>query len=153
MTKPNPAAREALIRDVIASIEAEERTFQMEYWVTTDARDDLPIGDRPDRSDEAPASCETASCIAGHLEAVRPELAASLAPRFRGRFGLEHAKLAAAIYQAETGEECTIDFWGEQAPKALDRITREDAIAHVRGEHRDWPLLDRSATRDGGEEG
>jgi hypothetical protein len=147
MTKPNPAAREALIRDVIASIEAEERTFQMEYWVTPDARDDLPIGDP---SEEAPATCDTASCIAGHLEAVRPELAASLAPRFRGRYGLEHDELAAAIYQAETGEVCPFDFWGNQAPKQLEHITREDAIAHVRGEHEQWPLLDR-ASRDDGE--
>jgi hypothetical protein len=152
MTKPNPAAREALIRDVIASIEAEERTFQMEYWVTTDASVD-PYGPRPDRSEEAPATCDTASCIAGHLEAVRPELAAALAPRFRGRYGLEHAELAAAIYQAETGEACRFDFWGTSAPKQLESITREDAIAHIRGEHRDWPLLDRSASRDGGEEG
>lgn len=148
MTKPNPAAREALIRDVIASIEAEERTFQMEYWVTTDASVD-PYGLRPDRSEEAPATCDTASCIAGHLEAVRPGLAARLAPAFRSRFGLDHAGLARAIYTAETGEACPIDFWGNEAPKSLESITREDAIAHVRGEHEEWPLLDRASHDDG----
>jgi hypothetical protein len=140
MPKTNPEARAALIRDLVNSIAAEDRTFQMDYWVTTD-RDGLN-GPLTSRYEEAPASCETASCIAGHLEAVRPELALELVDQFRSRYGVEHAHLAAAIYQAETGEACPFDFWGHLSSKDLEHITREDAVAHIRGEHDEWPLLD-----------
>lgn len=133
----NHEKKAALINDLIASITAEGHTFDMSAWTTDE--------------DEAtgPATCETASCLAGHLEAIRPALAAQLAECFEaeeydgtptGR--VDHAELAVAIWKRETGEaSCPLDFLGHNTPRSLERLTVEDAVAHVRGENPEWPLL------------
>lgn len=141
----NPA-KDRLHADLIASIEAEDRYFNMAYWVTDHAAD--PFCHDPN---EPPATCDTASCLAGHIEAVRPELAAELAPRFRARWGLDHQRLAQTIYELETGEPCPLDFLGRNRldDVELDQISREDAVLHVRGEHDEWPLLGGRAEGDG----
>ena len=135
MPKPNPEKKAALIRDLVESIRAEDRVFQMEFWTTTDR--DEPFGS----AHGDPATCDTASCIAGHLEAIRPVLAAELAYRYRFPDGeICHADLARAIYRAETGEaSCPFDFIGYQSSKSLEEITREDAVAHVLGTNPEWP--------------
>lgn len=142
MTNP---AKAKLHQDLIDSIDAEDRFFNMAYWVTPHIED--PFAYDPN---EPVATCDTASCIAGHLEAIRPELAAELAPSFRNRFGLNHERLAVAIYERETGEACRLDFRARNhTEKNLHEVTREDAIAHVRGEHPNWPLLSGRHPDDG----
>lgn len=143
----NPA-KDRLHADLIASIEAEDRTFNMAYWVDVDV--DGPFYD----PNEPPATCDTASCMAGHIEALRPELAAELAPQFRNRWGLDHRRLAQTIYELETGEPCRLDFLGLNTSLArrLGEITRAEAIAHIRGEHDEWPLLNGRVEGDGDDE-
>jgi hypothetical protein len=121
------------LNELVAQIQNEQYHFDMQYFTT----------DRSGAFGEPPVSCDTASCIAGHIEALRPELA----PRSGS-----HARRAAAIYLAETGEPCRLDFYGvnhcteDGELSELNTITREEAIAHILGESEDWPQLDAEHT-------
>jgi hypothetical protein len=140
------AKKKKLVADLIESISKEHRNFGMERFVVEKA------------SSEKPATCETASCIAGHLTAIRPRLAKKLAPQYthnqwwlcgsRALNEVLHSELAEAIWEAETGEKCPLDFYAINYPgveSAVDaneymkRITRKEAIAHIRGRSKKWP--------------
>lgn len=144
----NPA-KTAFEAELIEAIQDESLYFDMSYFRTEDRDADLADGRRPYWLDGEPpvTSCETASCMAGHIQALRPELARELAPAYRGMRGLAHDQLARAIYERVTGELCRLDFYGSNSDKKfLDELTREDAVRHIRGEHEDWPLLARFET-------
>jgi hypothetical protein len=117
------------LAELVAQIQNEQYHFDMEYFTTTSTT----IFPDP------PVTCDTASCIAGHIEALRPE---------SGFPGGSHATRAAAIYRAETGEPCRLDFYGANYRDAdgfhagLKHITREEAVAHILGESENWPQLD-----------
>lgn len=115
------------IGDLIASIKNEQRTFDMSRWTVSG----FAIG--------VPATCGTACCIAGHIEAIRPELAARMVPEDHVR--VDHASLANAIYEHETGEECNLDFCGYNTDTELQDLTREDAVLHILNENPEWPQL------------
>lgn len=134
----NPA-RDQLHADLVEAIRNEANAFDMRYYTTTQ-RDFQPA---IARVPEAVATCDTALCMAGHLEAVRPELAAELAPNYSYAGGhVSHSQLASAIYERVTGERCPLDFYGINTTKDLDNLTREDAVLHILGEHDAWPLHD-----------
>ncbi len=95
------------------------------------------------------ASCRTASCMAGHVEALRPQLTKKLLPDYQFCGGaVDHEKLARAIWKEETGKECTLDFLADNHPKEAkedfesyaESVTRKEAVAHIRGSKR-WPQL------------
>ena len=147
---------EALKRDLIASIQNEKRTFNMGFFTKggsyfTDYASST--GDYVAK----PASCGTASCIAGHIEAIRPKVVKKLIKE-NGPY-YEHEDLASAVWEAETGQECRLDFFGQsyQGPARLNEeygcyveledITREEAIAHIRGRSKRWPLLTKSEAK------
>jgi hypothetical protein len=122
-----------LEKDLIASINAPRRKFDMSKWHT--------------KEEEAGrvATCGTACCLAGHIEAIRPKLAKRLLPAYVHAWGdyIDHAGLARAIYREETGKPCRLDFHGDKSAlgKRLDEITREEAVAHIKGKNPAWPLL------------
>lgn len=119
-----------LEKDLIASITAPRRKFTMSKWHT--------------REDEAvTATCRTACCLAGHIEAIRPKVAKALLPQFREADGeyINHRGLAAAIYEQETGKPCRLDFQGANTNQRISDISREEAVAHVKGKNPTWPLL------------
>lgn len=136
--------KKKFLDDLVASIKNEARTFNMYRFVKNSTEDQI-------------AYCGTASCIAGHIEAIRRPLAKQLieedsenqvsypvypsyekAPR--------HAELAAKIYELETGEPCNLDFYGHNTPNRsnLTGITRKQAVSHVRGTSKKWPQRCRS---------
>jgi hypothetical protein len=116
------------LNELVAQIQNEQYHFDMEYFTTSWA----------DEHPSLPVTCDTASCIAGHIEALRPE---------SGISGGSHAGRAAAIYRHETGEQCRLDFYGINYRDAdgfhagLKYITREEAVAHILGESENWPQL------------
>lgn len=133
MSNLNPAQIE-LHQKLIASINNTQRHFDMSNWCV------------PGHNAEI-ATCGTASCLAGHLEALYPELAKKLRPYFvRSGGGFRHDRLAAEIYETVTGVECPLDFYAtdydESTEDTLSSITRDEAIAHINGEHPQWPLRD-----------
>lgn len=126
-------------RELCARIANERTTFRMDRFVKDQASDNVP-------------TCKTARCMAGHIVALRSKLARALValhPETYGQeaenqrgycsFGLKFDKLAAAIYQIETGKPCKLDFWGENCTTALDRVSKAQAIAHIKGTSADWP--------------
>jgi hypothetical protein len=115
--------------DLIASITATRRKFHMGGFKTGDTRD--------------LATCGTALCMAGHLEAIRKKLARKLAPAYRSFGSLDHEGLASAILVAETGEQCPLDFMARLLDAELDHITVKQAVAHIKGRSKKWPLLKR----------
>lgn len=122
-----------LKQELIESILNENRRFDMSRWTTVIV-------------DTKPASCETACCMAGWIQALRPKLAKELLPADAEVFGMsgwDHTNLARAIWEHETGQECRLDFAGENHPSETTDITRKDAVAHIRGRSKRWPLLDR----------
>lgn len=115
-----------LEKDLIESIMKPRRKFDMSKWHTKESEPVL-------------ATCGTACCMAGHIEAIRPKIAKRLLPSFvRGDF-TDHAGLAAAIYRQETGKPCRLDFVAVKTSKYFREITREDAVAHIKGKNPDWP--------------
>lgn len=118
-----------LKKDLIASIMNERRKFDMSRWTKDGNR----------------ATCGTALCMAGHLEAIRPKVAKAILvehPEWGGDEwrGLEHELLANAIWEKETGEKCRLDFVKENTSTDIEELTREDAVKHINGRHRSWPL-------------
>lgn len=119
--------------ELIASIQNEKRTFDMSRWAKQNSK---------------PATCATACCMAGHIEAIRPKLAAQLIGDYRHVSYIDHERLAQAIWKIETGHECRLDFLADNHPLELEcsfleyaqGITRNEAIAHIRGSKR-WPQL------------
>ena len=130
MSNPNLDRKTKFLAELVAQIQNEQYHFDMEYFTTN----------RITGFGEPPPTCDTASCIAGHIEALRPELAK--------RVGGSHPTRAAGIYRAETGEPCRLDFYGINYRDAdgfsagLRNISREEAIAHILGESENWPQLD-----------
>lgn len=124
--------------ELIASIQNENRHFDMGTWTTDNTK---------------VATCGTACCMAGHIEALRPKLAKKLAPKFTDtELGyIDHEQLAEEIWAEETGYECRLDFCALHHPSDqgydsqtgwMKAITRKEAIAHIRGSKR-WPQLKR----------
>jgi len=90
-------------------------------------------------NEASPATCETASCMAGHIEALYPEVTAEIIRR-RG-YMPDHAFLAEDVYKEVTGEKCRLDFFGYFHPgDELSPISRDAAILHIAGISEDWPL-------------
>ncbi len=88
---------------------------------------------------DLPATCETASCMAGHIEALYPEVTAEIVRR-RG-YMPGHNILASAVYEEVTGEICRLDFFGYYHPGVdLGPISRDEAILHIAGISENWPL-------------
>jgi hypothetical protein len=117
--------------ELIEAIRNEQNFFGMGQWVRG-----------PLESQGNVASCHTASCMAGHIEALRPELARSLLRRFHYAsmdYGLDHSGLASHIWHIEMGEACPLDFCGYNNDMDLEDITRADAIAHIQGLNKSWP--------------
>ena len=140
-------------QELIDSILNEKRNFDMRSYTT----DDWGVHDRK------PAFCKTASCMAGHIEALRPRLAKKLAQKQfeEGETEIVHARLARDIWKEVTGEECRLAFFGEtyDVRKERDELgeyevkgdwfqaTREEAVAHIKGRSKKWPLLAKDAER------
>jgi hypothetical protein len=117
--------------ELIASIENEKRHFDMGSFVT----------DKDDRR----ANCRTASCMAGHIEALRPRIAKKVlvdqgySPN---ELFVDHDTLAAEIYKRVTGKECRLDFYGQNyLTGTISMITRKEAISHIKGTNRKWPQI------------
>lgn len=106
-----------------------------------------------------PADCDTACCIAGHIEAnwpgtthrliaqdpdkyLTPPCNCSVCVAAGARAGkLDHQLLAADVWEAVTGKPCRFDFSsGPGVLREANGITREDAVAHIYGRHKQWPL-------------
>ena len=120
--------------DLIASIAAPRRKFDMTVFMVED-------GKAGDGTAARAATCGTARCMAGHLEAIRPKLAKKLLPAYTEWFTVDHAELARAIWEYETGEKCLLDFMGNEFPGDLGDITVEQAVAHIKGRSKKWPQL------------
>jgi hypothetical protein len=131
------------LKDLEASILAEDHTFNMRDF-TTDYFDYFDYDDDPD--DVLPqVTCDTASCIAGHILAVRPGLARKFAKQYDDSSWTFDA-LAADVWYHETGEQCRLDFYGvNHTTKRFDNdaITRAEAVAHIRGTSEVWPQFER----------
>jgi hypothetical protein len=129
--KLDQKARKAkFIKDLCDSILNEKRTFYMGNWCT--------------RDDHGIATCGTASCIAGHIEAIRRPLAKKLVVTDKSLLfsGMVcHASLAEKIYIEETGERCPLDFLARRHPRGINGVTRRTAVAHVKGTSKVWPQL------------
>jgi hypothetical protein len=135
-----------LIRDLVSSIEDEANPFDMSAFV--DLPDDEELNEYGEPLDPSPprVTCGTASCIAGHLWAVRPGLARRYAAS-AGDFW-SYDGVADDIWRHETGEAfCPLDFFGLRNKKNLSLITREEAIDHVRGVSETWPQLASKSVR------
>jgi hypothetical protein len=128
-------------RKLAASIQNERRTYNQNYWTTGDANK-LP-------------KCGTASCLAGHIEALWPRVAKRLAPlytetrksEFTGHtyHTIMHAKLAAAVWKEVTGAECRFDFdLSNMTYAGFEPTDRDAAVAHIWGRNRKWPLHSKS---------
>lgn len=147
MTKKND-----LKQELIEAIQNEELQFNMSTWKVGWHN---AIG--------TPATCNTASCMAGHIEALRPKLAKKLASKYISTYiyhgdiikEIDHAALANEIWETETGEKCQLDFIGNRFNEKkkdedwsycadLNSVTRKEAIAHIRGRSKKWPLLPKS---------
>ncbi len=118
--------------ELIAAIQNEQLHFDMGAWAL-DIDEDAP--------DLTPAqvTCGTALCMAGHICALRPELAKAH-PQAAKSWLFD--AVAASIWQAEMGEECRLDFMMDQLPdNRTVPLTRGDAVRHIQGEHPEWPLL------------
>jgi hypothetical protein len=105
------------------------------------------------------ATCNTARCMAGHIEALRPKRAKELAKELGlrtndGMCSSIHSDIAGTIWKEETGQECRLDFFGnerhgdmkyarEGGVRFLDDMTREETVAHIQGKNPEWPLLNR----------
>ena len=129
-------------KQLIDSIRKESRHFDMAFFTKKSKYKEYG----PDEFDYADTpTCGTASCIAGHIQAMRPRLAAKIRKElsFEGYIP-EHDVVAAHVWEQVTGKECRFDFFGRLNGldfKPLDLITREEAIAHIRGKNENWPLL------------
>jgi hypothetical protein len=132
--------RNRLVRDLVASIENETNPFDMSAFVELPDDELDEYGEPLDGPSPPRVTCGTASCIAGHLWAVRPGLARRYATAAGDAWTYEG--VAADIWRHETGEAfCPLDFFGQRNPVYLSHITREQAIAHVRGVSETWPQL------------
>jgi len=119
-------------RELIDSIADENHYFSMSEFSTG------VVGLRP-------ATCDTASCMAGHIQALRPERAAALFKEILGiPLGVAsiHTKVARVIYREETGKPCLLDFYGDRHPRPLGQQSRQEAIDHIKGIHSEWPQLE-----------
>lgn len=128
-------------RKLAASIRNERRTYNQNYWTTGD--------------DNQLPKCGTASCLAGHIEALWPGVAKRLAPRHTNTWAsdysgntyhdIQHDKLAAAVWKQVTGAECRFDFEAcNMANAGFEPTDREAAVAHIWGRNRKWPLRRKS---------
>ncbi len=117
--------------ELIASIQNEKRHFDMASFTTMDY----------DYEATYPANCKTASCMAGHIEALRPRLAKKLSKEIFPEGEIQHDWLAAEIWKQETGQKCRLDFFARNAEPTIFQITREEAVAHIKGRSKKWPLL------------
>lgn len=126
-------------KELVELLQKEETHFDMANWT------------RPGQGFGMP-SCETAACMAGHIAGtLRPELAKQLITDHPEAYGYNtcsgeyrpmYLKLARAIYFRETGKRCTLDFFGTNSDKSdITEITREEAIAHIRGRSKRWPRI------------
>jgi hypothetical protein len=135
-------AKEKLINSILN----EKRTFDMGQFTTEDF----------DVEDKKPATCGTASCMAGHIEALWPSVAKRLAKEQlkeqeqKEPFAcIDHEVLAADVWKEVTGKPCRFDFIGdtyrhEDEDGGIDawwHATREQAVAHIKGRSKNWPLL------------
>lgn len=117
--------RDRLVADLIGSIQNEQNHFDMSKWATKYTSEDEPV-----------VSCETASCLAGHLVAIRPELLAAgktvtgILRRLHATSGV--TRLVRLFVLSPSTERGT-------PADNLEDITREDAISHVLGANPDWP--------------
>ena len=143
----------AFDRELVQALQNEDLQFDMGYYCVKGKEGEPP-------------SCETALCMAGHIVGtLRPAMAKAFAKldpvRFivkSGRYDVNgnyelfesynYQKLALAIYEAETGQSCTLDFLGhyrEGKPSwkysDLETVPRAKAIAHVRGNSVAWPRI------------
>ena len=122
-------------RKLARSIRNERRNYDQKRYVVSGVPQNVP------------ATCGTACCIAGHIEACWPGTARRLMAE--NDYGtdcgciecsrnprIDHAQLARDIWQAVTGKPCRFDF--SSGPGFAP--DREDAVAHIYGRHKEWPL-------------
>lgn len=141
-------SKKQLVNDLIASINHESRRFNMTTYAVGDVH--------------KPATCKTARCMAGHLIAIRPKLAKEIIAEagfgwtvWTGKRCFKDDRVAREIWRRETGEECRLDFQASNHPFAKDSfdthpmsaITRADAVAHIRGRSKRWPLLPKNSNK------
>jgi hypothetical protein len=101
--------------------------------------------------------------MAGHIEACWPSVAKRIAKihikedlEFHGPGEVDHESLACQVWEEVTGQPCRFDFMGGnyndhltyEEQMSTDEVwweaTREEAVAHIRGRSKKWPLLDKS---------
>ncbi len=146
-TKKKPTKpRKSFQQELIDAILNENHKFDMHMFKTG--------------SDKTTASCNTARCMAGHIEALRPERAKELAKELNLKgtriASLIHSKIADTIWREETGKSCRLDFFGMERVggmrirrcengsfefRDMGSITREETVAHIQGKNADWPLI------------
>ncbi len=132
--------RDQFIDELCETIANEQNPFDMQEFVSDDVG--YPAGRGAPH-----VTCGTARCIAGHIWGLHPERAQELAAA-EGWWSFE--SVAARIWRERTGDaECPLDFYGVNAHdpetgrlKDLEDITREEAVAHIRGVCPTWPQLD-----------
>lgn len=113
---------------LIAAIHDEKTYFSMADFV------------RPGASEHVPATCDTASCMAGHIVAMYTEVAKRAVTENSGI--IDHESLAQLVYKKVTGEECRLDFYAWGMGRNLSNITRDEVILHIAGINPEWPLED-----------
>jgi hypothetical protein len=114
-------------RRLADSIRNEKREYNQCMW---------KLGDQNEL-----ATCGTACCIAGHIEAIfRPQAKRLVGSHTDNTGYVDHVTLARDIWKTVTGKTCRFDF---SIPDLPGPIGREEAVAHIYGRlSEDWPLLD-----------
>lgn len=120
---------------VIKSILNENRTFDMRTWTTMNL----------DEEYAKVATCATASCLAGHIEACWPTVAKRIAKGMLDGGGfVDHSVVADKVWKEVTGKKCRFDFFAdtyEGEGSEMADITREEAVEHIKGRSKTWPLI------------
>lgn len=123
-----PVGLKAFREELIASILDEKRQFNMARYKS---------GTTPEA-----ATCKTACCMIGHIQAIRQRRANQLL-----KAGFSTEIVAEMIWEEETGAECRLDFYATKYNGKNPEIwngygqSRKEAVAHIRGRSKIWPLL------------
>jgi hypothetical protein len=121
--------------ELIAAIQNEELYFGMEVFF------------RPGTPKEN-ETCHTASCMAGHILALRPEQSKRIRRELEDGDPDDYAcpsRVASTVWERELGEPCRLDFYGykhKHKSYEMRDITRREAVLHILGDNPEWPQLE-----------
>lgn len=105
--------------ELITAIINEQNHFDMSCFVKEGTENEIP-------------SCNTASCIAGWIMALRPDKTTKILERNGVLYeDSEPADIAKEIWSEEEPDCAALDFYGEKCSTYLENISREEAIYHI----------------------